>query len=91
MPLQSRSRVAGSVRLGSLATAGAAIALAALLVLPMGGIAHAQAPPDGIVLVNAHDGPIERKKDGRFVARPIFDRRLEGLFYGIRHPDTVSG
>ena len=22
------------------------------------------------------------------MARPIFDRRLEGLFYGIRHPDT---
>ena len=44
--------------------------------------------PKRFVLVNAADGPVERKKDGRFVARPIFDTRLEGLFYGIRHPET---
>ena len=79
-------RIAGVAR--RVAPLGAALALAALLVLPSAGVAHAQAPPDGIVLVNAHDGPVERKKDGRFVARPIFDRRLEGLFYGIRHPDS---
>ncbi len=66
----------------------AAFALAFLLVITPLGIAHAQSPPDGIVLVNAHESPVERKKDGHFVARPVFDRRLEGLFYGIRHPDT---
>ena len=65
----------------------AAAFLAALLVIPL-GVAHAQAPPDEIVLVNAHESPVERKKDGRFVARPVFDRRLDGLFYGIRHPET---
>ena len=66
----------------------AALLLAASVVLTQGNVAHAQTPPDGIVLVNAADGPVERKKDGRFVARPVFDQRLEGLFYGIRHPET---
>ena len=70
-----------------LAPLAASVALAALLVMPL-GTAHAQAPPDGIVLVNASDGPVERKKDGRFVARPVFDRRLDGLFYGIRDVDS---
>ena len=73
---------------GRLALPVAALALTALMVVPIAGVARAQAPPGEIVLVNAHDGPIERKKDGRFVARPVFDRRLDGLFYGIRHPDT---
>ena len=75
----------GARRLAPLA---GALALAALLVVPTGNVAHAQAPPEEIVLVNAADGPVERKKDGRFVARPIFDRRLDGLFYGIRDPDS---
>ncbi len=66
----------------------AATLLAAALLLPPADVAHAQTPPDEIVLVNAADGPVERKKDGRFVARPVFDTRLEGLFYGIRHPET---
>ena len=88
MPLQSISRAARSVRKGRLAAAAGALVLAALLILPPGNVAHAQTPPGEIVLVNAADGPVERKKDGRFVARPIFDQRLEGLFYGIRHPET---
>ncbi len=75
----------GARRLAPLA---AALALAAVLVFPAAGVAHAQTPPTEIVLVNAADGPVERKKDGRFVARPVFDRRLDGLFYGIRHPET---
>ena len=88
MPLESISRAARSVRAGRLAAAAGALVLAALLILPPGNVAHAQSPPTEIVLVNAHDGPVERKKDGRFVARPVFDTRLEGLFYGIRHPET---
>lgn len=69
------------------AAVAAAVLLAAAMLLPATDVAHAQAPP-GIVLVNAADGPVERKKDGRFIARPIFDRRLDGLFYGLRSPDT---
>lgn len=88
MPLQSRIRATGSVRTGRLAAIAGALALAAVLAFTPVDAAHAQTPPDGIVLVNAADGPVERKKDGRFVARPIFDQRLEGLFYGIRHPET---
>ncbi|MDD9994287.1 MAG: hypothetical protein OXS35_00870 [Dehalococcoidia bacterium] len=75
----------GARRLAPLA---AALVLAALLVFPAAGVPHAQTPPAEVVLVNAGDGPVERKKDGRFVARPVFDRRLDGLFYGIRHPET---
>ena len=72
---------------GRLARPFAALALAALLIIPL-GVAHAQSPPDEIVLVNASESPVERKKDGRFVARPVFDRRLDGLFYGIRDVDS---
>ena len=75
----------GARRLAPLA---AALLLTAALLLPLGNVAHAQSPPSEIVLVNAADGPVERKKDGRFVARPVFDRRLDGLFYGIRHPES---
>ena len=31
---------------------------------------------------------VERKKDGEFVARPIFSRRVNVLYYALRHPDT---
>ena len=72
---------------GRLVATCAALALSALAILSAVP-ASAQAPPTDIVLVNAADGPVERKKDGRFIARPVFDRRVEGLFYGVRHPET---
>ena len=31
---------------------------------------------------------VERKKEGDFVARPIFSRQTGVLYYAIRHPDT---
>ena len=31
---------------------------------------------------------VERKKDGEFVARPVFSRKIDVLFYALRHPDT---
>ena len=31
---------------------------------------------------------VERKKEGDFVARPIFSRQVSELYYSIRHPDT---
>ena len=65
-----------------------ALLLAALVAVPSSGIAHAQAPPDGIVPVNAGRDFVERKKKGEFVARPVFDREIADLFYAVRDADT---
>ena len=63
--------------------------LAALLAGPTGAVVEAQAPPGaGLRLVNADAALVERKEDGRFIARPVFSRQLAVLFYGVRHPDT---
>ncbi len=71
---------------------GAALLLAALAAVPSSGTALAQEPPDPyspIVLVNADDEDlVERKKDGRFIARPVFDRELPIVYYGVRDGDT---
>ena len=83
MALKSKTRSAG--RLFPLAIA---LVLAALVAVPSSGIAHAQAPPDGIVLVNADRDFVERKKKGEFVARPVFDREIKDLFYAVRDADT---
>ena len=66
----------------------AALLLAALAAIPSGGVALAQAPPDAIVLVNADREFVERKGGGEFVARPVFDRQIETLFYAVRDADT---
>ena len=70
---------------------GAALLLAALAAVPS-STAHAQEPPDPdspIVLVNEEDEDlIDRKDDGRFIARPVFDRELAALYYGVRDGDT---
>ncbi len=66
----------------------ASLLLAALLAVPSSGTAFAQAPPDGIVLVNADRDFVERKKGGEFVARPVFDREIETLYYAVRDADT---
>ena len=65
-----------------------ALFLTALLAIPSSGIVQAQAPPDGIVLVNTGRDFVERKKGGEFVARPLFDREIESLFYAVRDADT---
>ena len=86
--MQPQSRI-GYVRL--LIPPAAALLLAALLAVPSSNLAlaQAQAPPDeGLVFVNEDEEPIERKKDGRFIARPVFSRELDDLHYGVRHPDT---
>ncbi len=63
--------------------------LLAALALPSSGIALAQSPPGGeIVMVNADRDFVERKKDGEFVARPVFDREIADLFYAVRDADT---
>ena len=73
-------------RLLSLASA---LLLAALLAIPTSNLALAQAPPgDELTLVNADREFVERKGKGQFVARPIFDREIATLHYGVRDADT---
>ena len=67
----------------------AALLLSAIVAIPASGLALAQSPPsDDISLVNRDRQLVERKKEGDFVARPIFSRQVEVLYYAIRHPDT---
>ena len=72
-----------------LAILAAALLLSAIVAVPAGGVALAQSPPaDDITLVNRDRQMVERKKEGDFVARPIFSRQVSELHYSIRHPDT---
>ena len=82
MALKSKLRSAG--RLLPLVSA---LLLAALLAIPSSGIAQAQSGNE-LTLVNAGRDFVERKKKGEFVARPVFDRRIEDLFYAVRDADT---
>ena len=67
----------------------AALLLAALVTIPTGNLALAQTPPgNDLTLVNWDREFVERKKGGEFVARPIFDRKLQELFYAVRDADT---
>ena len=78
-----------SGRAGRLARLTAALLLAAIVAIPASGLALAQSPPaDDISLVNRDRKLVERKKEGDFVARPIFSRQVPVLYYAIRHPDT---
>ena len=68
-----------------------ALLLSALVAIPASGVALAQSPPPDtgdISLVNRDRQMVERKKEGDFVARPIFSRPTGVLYYSIRHPDT---
>ncbi len=64
----------------------AAALLTAVLALSIVGQARAQA--DEVLLVNADRDFVERKKGGEFIARPVFDRRIERVYYGVRDADT---
>ena len=67
----------------------AALLLAAFVAIPSSNIALAQEPfGNEITLVNADRNFVERKGGGEFVARPLFDRKLETLFYAVRDADT---
>ncbi len=50
--------------------------------------AAAQAPPGETELVSDPDEIVERDDDGSFTARPVFDRQIPLLHYGIRDGDT---
>ena len=63
--------------------------LSALLAVLASNVVLAQGPPtDGVSLVNQNDVLVERKKEGDFIARPVFSHELDLLYYGVRHPDT---
>ena len=83
------NELALKARLGSirrLLPLSAALLLAALLAIPSSNLALAQAP--GLSLVNEDEDFIERKDDGRFIARPLFRREIEVLYYGVPDADT---
>ncbi len=88
---RSGTRITTTNRTRRLKTLAAALLLAALAAVPSSGTALAQEPPEGegIILVNADDEDlIERKDDGRFIARPVFDQEIPALYYGVRDGDT---
>ncbi len=64
----------------------AALLLAALVAIPSSSLALAQT--SDLSLVNEDEDFIERKGDGRFIARPLFSREIDVLYYGIRDADT---
>ena len=81
-----KSRIRSARRFIPLASA---LLLAALVAIPSSGTALAQSPPGAeIVLVNIDRDFVERKGDGQFVARPLFDRKIVNLFYAVRDADT---
>ncbi len=68
-----------------------ALLLSAIVAVPASGVALAQSPPpdgDNLSLVNRDRQMVERKKDGEFIARPVFSRKIDVLHYALRHPDT---
>ncbi len=73
-----------------LAVAG--LLAAAAVAIPALQHAKAQTPPqiEPLVIVNEDEEKpfIERKKNGEFRARPIFNLRLSRLTYGIRDADS---
>ena len=69
-----------------LITFTAALFLGALAIATAGSIALAQ--DGGLTLVNHDRDFVERKKGGDFVARPVFDRQLTAIHYGVRHAET---
>ncbi len=67
----------------------AALLLVALVAISASNIALAQEPSGNeLFLVNADREFVERKGSGEFVARPVFDREIENLFYAVRDADT---
>ena len=63
--------------------------LAILSAIPLVGLTLLQTQPgDEITLVNSDREFVERKKEGEFIARPVFDRQIDALYYAIRDADT---
>ena len=64
----------------------ASLLVASLVAVVSGERVMAQDP--GISLVNETANVVERRKDGGFIARPVFDRELAFLAYAVRDPDS---
>lgn len=64
----------------------AALSMAAIMVIA--AVLPAMAQDAGLTLVNGDRDFVERKNDGRFIARPVFSRELDELYYAIRDADT---
>ena len=77
---------AATDRTRRLITLTAALLLAALAAATVSNTTLAQS--GGLSLVNADRDFVERKKDGGFIARPVFNRQVSAIHYGIRHPET---
>ena len=85
MQLQSAIRITTG-RARRLLPLTAALLLAALAALAASNLTLAQG--GGLSLVNHDRDFVERKKDGGLIARPIFDRQISAIHYGVRHPET---
>ena len=84
-----RSLIPKSGRVRRLTLLAGALLLTALVAIPASGLTLAQSlDTDSVTLVNRDRQMVERKKEGDFMARPIFSRQTDVLFYAIRHPDT---
>ncbi len=70
------------------ATLLAALLLGAAVAIPAALVLAQDSPSDEVVFVNASEDPVERKGDGRFIARPVFSKQVAPLYYGVRDPDT---
>ena len=88
--MEQRSTNGSSGRRKRLTLLAGALLLAALAAIPASNLVLAQeAPPGGgLALLNEDEGFVQRTKDGGFIARPVFDRQIDLLYYGLRHPDT---
>ena len=60
--------------------------MAAVMVLAAVFPVVAQVP--GLTLVNSDRELVERKKNGKFIARPVFSRERDELYYAVRDADT---
>ena len=70
------------------ATLLSALLLAAAVAIPNVLVTAQEPSTDEVVFVNASEDPVERKGDGRFIARPVFSKQVAPLYYGVRDPDT---
>ena len=86
-----------SRRAGKFFLLAAPLLLVILAAIPLVGMSVGQAPLEdetvpgsspGLALVNADREFVERKKEGEFIARPVYDRQIDALYYAIRNADT---
>lgn len=80
--------VPGSHTLSRLALLALLVFLMATVFTAVTGAHVALAQSGDVTLVNADREFAERKKDGEFIARPIFNKRLDFLYYGLRDAKT---